>query len=225
MINPGAFFKISYGLYIVCSGDKSRGNGYISNTVFQVSADPAKFAVCCNKNNFTAAFIQEYGVFSISVLNRDVSAEIFGKFGYRTGKDFDKLAGMQVRYGDTGVPIVLNESLAILECKVIQTVDAGTHFLFIGELVNAEILDEKQEPLTYQYYRQVKKGIAPKNAPTYVDKSKYEGGTKASAAIKYECPCCGYMYNGEVEAVKFEDLPDDWVCPSCGCEKADFIHL
>ncbi len=49
MITVEALFKISYGLYIVSSGDRARGNGFISNTVFQVTAEPAKFAACCNK--------------------------------------------------------------------------------------------------------------------------------------------------------------------------------
>ena len=174
MINIEALFKVSYGLYIVCSGDKNRGNGFISNSVFQVTAEPAKFAVCCNKNNFTAEFIQRHNTFSVSVLDKNVSSEIIGTFGYKSGKDFDKMTGKTIRYGETGAPVVLDECIAFFELKLVQTVDAGTHLIFIGELVNAEILDSTKEPLTYSYYRQVRKGVAPKNAPTYIDKSKLE---------------------------------------------------
>jgi flavin reductase (DIM6/NTAB) family NADH-FMN oxidoreductase RutF len=173
MIDYQALFKISYGLYIVSSGDKSTGNGYISNTVFQVTAEPPRFALCCNKDNYTAGFIQKYEAFSVSVLDQNVSSRIFGKFGYKSGKDFDKMAGTHLKYGDAGVPIVLDESIAYLECKLVQTFDVGTHLMFIGELLNAEIIDESKEPLTYSYYREVKKGVAPKNAPTYIDKSKF----------------------------------------------------
>jgi len=172
MITIEALFKISYGLFIVSSGDKDHGNGFISNTVFQVTSEPARFAVCCNKNNFTAEFIQRSGAFSVSVLHQDASPDLFGRFGYKSGKDFDKLSGISVKYSETRVPIILNDSIAYLECKVIQTVDVGTHFLFIGELLNAEVLDDTKEPLTYLHYRQVRKGVAPKNAPTYIDKSK-----------------------------------------------------
>ncbi len=100
---------------------------------------------------------------------------------------------------------------------MVQTFDAGTHLIFIGELVNAEILDDSKEPLTYSYYRQVKKGVAPKNAPTYIDKSKLETN-------KYK-----YIYQKNINVLhadifmmmllkilKFKDLPDDWVCPVCG---------
>ena len=66
MINFEALFKISYGLFNVSSGDKNKGNGFISNTVFQVTADPAKFAVCCNKKNYIAEFIKNSEVFRTS---------------------------------------------------------------------------------------------------------------------------------------------------------------
>ena len=225
MINFEALYKISYGLYIVCSGDKSKGNGFISNSIFQVTSEPARFASCCNKDNYTAQFIQKTGAFSVSVLHRDTPPEIFGRFGYKSGKDFNKLEGMLVRYGETGVPIVLNDSIAFLECKVIQTIDVGTHFLFIGELLQSEILDDTLDPITYLYYRQVKKGVAPKNAPTYIDKSKLEKKTIDPSFKKYKCSACGYIYDEAKENVKFTDLPDDWVCPVCGTAKEDFMEI
>jgi len=76
---------------------------------------------------------------------------------------------MDVRYGITGVPVVLDYSIAVFECRLVQTIDAGTHLIFIGELVSSEIVDDKKEPMTYSYYKKVRKGMAPKNAPTFVD--------------------------------------------------------
>lgn len=40
--------------------------------------------------------------------------------------------------------------------------------------------------------------------------------------MKYVCKLCGYVYDDEVEAVPFEDLPDDWTCPLCGAAKSEF---
>ena len=57
-------------------GNKNLGNGFISNTVFQVSSEPSKFAICCNKNNYKAEFIQKYGTYSVSVLDKNASSEI-----------------------------------------------------------------------------------------------------------------------------------------------------
>jgi rubredoxin len=47
---------------------------------------------------------------------------------------------------------------------------------------------------------------------------------------KYECTICGYVYDpekGDSEGgipagTKFEDLPNDWVCPVCGAAKDQF---
>lgn len=36
---------------------------------------------------------------------------------------------------------------------------------------------------------------------------------------KYVCELCGYIYDEEAEGTKFEDLPEDWVCPLCGAGK------
>jgi flavin reductase (DIM6/NTAB) family NADH-FMN oxidoreductase RutF/rubredoxin len=225
MVNVEALYQISYGLYIVCSGDKNSNNGFVSNTIFQVSSDPPKFAACCNKKNYTAEFIQKYGAFSVSVLDKNASPEIIGIFGYKSGRDIDKMKGMNIRIGDTGVPVVLNESNAFFECEVEQTIDTGTHLLFIGKLVNAELLDGTKEPLTYSYYREVRKGVAPKNAPTYIDKSKLPGSQKNLLSKKYKCPACGYVYDEATEKIKFDDLPNDWICPVCGTEKSDFIEI
>ena len=225
MINFESLFKVSYGLYIVCSGDRDRGNGFISNTVFQVTAEPVKFASCCSKNNFTCELIEKYGCFSVSVLHQKTESDIFGRFGYKSGKDFDKLKGLNIKYGTTGVPIVLNDAVAYLECKVVQKFDVGTHVLFIGELIDAQTIDESNEPITYSYYRQVKKAVAPKNAPTYVDKSKLLTKTEPIKAGKYKCTACGFIYDEDKEPVKFKDLPDNWKCPFCGSEKEYFVEV
>ena len=225
MINFEALFKVTYGLYIVSSGDRNRGNGFISNSVFQVTAEPAQFAVCCSKNNFTSELIKKHGAFSVSVLELDTPTEIFGTFGYKSGRDIDKLAGMNITYGETGVPIIMNSSIACLEFKVTDTIDVGTHLMFISELLHSRLIDESKEPITYLFYRNVRKASAPKNAPTYIEKSKLENKSRDVSLKKYECPICGYVYDESVEKVKFRDLPDDWGCPACGTEKTDFIEI
>lgn len=42
---------------------------------------------------------------------------------------------------------------------------------------------------------------------------------------KYRCVICGYIYDEAKEEVKFEDLPDDWVCPLCGSPKSAFEEV
>ncbi len=50
---------------------------------------------------------------------------------------------------------------------------------------------------------------------------------------KYECLVCGWVYDEDVgdpdgnipAGTKFEDLPDDWVCPMCGASRDDFEKI
>jgi flavin reductase (DIM6/NTAB) family NADH-FMN oxidoreductase RutF/rubredoxin len=231
-MNFAAFFKVTYGLYIVSTGDKKNGNGFVSNSVFQVTAEPPQIAACCNKDNFTAQLIQDTGFYSVSVLNQDASSEIIGRFGYKSGKDINKLEGIGIQFKETGVPIVTQDSIAYFECRVKQTIDVGTHLIFIGEVVSADVLADL-DPLTYAYYRKVKRGVAPKNAPTYIDKSKLKPAIAKVESVKYQCAACGYIYDpakGDPDSriqpgTKFEDIPDDWICPVCGAQKQDFEKL
>ncbi len=162
-----ALYKISYGLYIVSSVKEGKFNGQIANTVFQVSSEPPKVAVCINKENLTHSFIEKSGVFSVSILEKDVPMQFIGLFGFRSGRDVDKFAKVNYKTGGTGAPVILDHTLAYMEFRVSITADVGTHTLFVGKLENAEIIKEG-EPMTYAYYHKVKKGKAPKTAPTYL---------------------------------------------------------
>ncbi len=230
-MNHEAFYKVSYGLYVVSSASGGQLNGYIANTAFQVTAKPARFAVACNKDNHTCGLIGQSQVFALSILAQDTKAELIGLFGYQSGRTVDKFAAVRHRTGQTGAPILLEDALAWFECKVVQTIDVGTHLLFVGEVVDGDVTDNPQPPLTYAYYRDVKKGRAPKNAPTYLEPAKPEPVAKTdSKPDKYVCAACGHVYDpaeGDPDAgipagTRFEDLPENWVCPVCGAAKTDF---
>ena len=50
---------------------------------------------------------------------------------------------------------------------------------------------------------------------------------------KFECLVCGYIYeeelgdpdNGVAAGTKWEDVPEDWVCPLCGVGKEEFEEV
>lgn len=170
-MNLKALHKIGYGLYVVCSRKGDRLNGQIANTIFQITAEPPTIAVSINKNNLTHEFIRESKVFTVSALSQDTSLSFIGHFGFKSGRDIDKLEGINYKTGKTRAPVVTDNALAYLEVRVIQEVDVGTHTIFIGELVEAEVLKEG-EPMTYAYYHQVKRGTTPKTAPSYIEEKR-----------------------------------------------------
>lgn len=225
-MNPKALYKISYGLYVVTSGKIDRCNGQIANTVFQTTSDPITIAVCINKQNFTHELIRESRVFVVMVLSKNTPLEFIGRFGFKCGRDVDKLEGINHRFGKTGAPIVLNNAIAYIEAEVVKEVDGGTHTIFIGRVVDADVLAD-DEPMTYAYYHKIKRGVTPQTAPTYIkEKEGLEMG-------KYRCIICGYIYDPEegdpgsgiAPGTPFEELPDDWVCPICGATKDQFEKL
>lgn len=228
-LDSKALQKISYGLYVVTSGRESKCNGQIANTVFQVTSQPETIAVSINKSNFTHSFIKATNVFAVSILSKDTPLKFIGSFGFRCGKDADKFEGVNYKIGKTGVKIVLDYTVAYLEAEILKEVDVGTHTLFIGKVVDAQVISN-DDPLTYAFYHETKRGITPKSAPTYSTSDK-QGENKDIP--KYRCKICGYIYDpakgdadsGVLPGTPFEQLPDTWICPICGATKDQFEKI
>ncbi len=220
-----ALWKITYGIYIVSSRYGNEISGQIANTVFQVTAEPPKMAVAINKENKTHEFISKSKVFTVSVLEKNTPMNLIGLFGFKSSRDVNKFESVKYRMGRTGAPVVVEHSLAYVEVEVEESVDVGTHTLFIGKVVDAKTLKEG-EPMTYDYYHEVKNGSAPKTAPTYQP-------MKPKKKRLYRCRICNYIYDPEkgdpdggiAPGTEFEDIPDDWVCPVCGASKDAFEPL
>jgi flavin reductase (DIM6/NTAB) family NADH-FMN oxidoreductase RutF/rubredoxin len=229
-MNIEAYFKLTYGLYVVSSAANGKLNGYVSNTVFQVTAEPPQIAIACSKNNLTTSLIEQSRIFAVSVLERDTHAEVIGTFGYKSGKEINKFIDVNYKTGKTGAPILLNNTIATFECEVVQQFDAGSHLLFIGKVVEREMINADADRLTYAYYREVRKGKAPKNAPTYIAPEKLVKSVATTTSVEIYCTACGYIYHPEVgdpdsgisPGTPFENIPDTWVCPVCGASKSDF---
>jgi rubredoxin/flavin reductase (DIM6/NTAB) family NADH-FMN oxidoreductase RutF len=194
--------------------------------VFQITAEPPTIAVSINKQNLTHEYIEESKVFTVSILSKQTPMKFIGHFGFRTGKELDKFKGRSYKVGVSGAPIVMENTIAYLESEIIDSLDVGTHTIFIGKLIDAEIINEG-EPMTYGYYHEIKGGKSPKTAPTYI---KEENKKVIEKTEKYKCAVCGYIYDPEKgdadsgirQGTPFKELPDDWVCPICGAGKDAF---
>jgi ferric-chelate reductase [NAD(P)H] len=166
-MDRSALHSISYGVYVVTTGDAALRNGQICNTVFQVTSDPAAMAISINKLNYTHECLGKTGVFAVSVLTEAAPMTFIGRFGFKCGRDFDKLEGLDVRTGVTGCPVVADHAAAFIECRITADFDCGTHTLFLGTVEDAGMLGQ-DPPMTYTYYHLVKKGKSPSRAPTFI---------------------------------------------------------
>lgn len=229
-LDPRALWSISYGLYVVTSAAGGRMNGQIANTVIQVSAEPPRLLVAVNKENYTHEFIEASGVFAASVLERETTLAFIGRFGFNSGREMDKLEGISWEEGATGCPLVTQFAVSVMEARVYGRADAGTHTVFLADVVAGKVLKDAP-PITYADYH-ARKGRAPKAAPTYRGPGAGEAEEKKGepSMKRYVCQVCGYVYDpaegdpdsGVAPGTAFEDLPDDWVCPVCGAEKSEF---
>lgn len=230
-MNKNALTKISYGLYIICSKHNDKSNGQVANSIFQVTSEPPTIALSINKKNFTHELIDKSKKCTISILNKDASLKFIGPFGFKCGREIDKLKNVECKIGKNGVPIVTENALAYIELSIIDKIDVFTHTIFVGKITDAEMLNES-DPLTYDYYHQIKGGFTSKNAPTYnIEKKEInKKNLEEKKMDKYVCTVCGYVYDpakgdsdsGIKPGISFDDLPDDWVCPVCGAEKEAF---
>jgi ferric-chelate reductase [NAD(P)H] len=167
----GALRNIGYGMYIIGARKGERINAQVANTLFQITSDPPTLAVSINKSNLTHEFIEESKAFSASVLCEETGMPFIGKFGFKSGRDTNKFENVEYKIGSTGAPIVLENATAYFEVQVEKEVDMGTHTIFIGRVVDAKVLNQKT-CMSYSYYHEVKRGLTPKAAPSYVAEKK-----------------------------------------------------
>lgn len=246
-MNYKAFHKLSYGLYIIATELNGKKFGYVGNTAFQITSEPSQILISSHKNNYTTSKILESKKFSISVLKKEVNTSLIGEFGFMSGADIDKFRNIETITSATGAPIIIDSTVAWFDCKVVNSIDVGSHILIIGEVSDSDLLSG-DEPLTYDYYREKYKMLAPKNAPTYVEKEKLQNDKVPEPVIKpeqkvevqsekaegdlstYTCNICGFQYDpaegdpamGIPPGTPFEDLPEDYRCPICNASKDYF---
>ena len=156
-----ALYKITYGMYVLTAQADGQSSGCVVNTLQQVTAEPVRLAVTVNKENLTCELMEKSGHFAAVALDQRTDMMLIGRFGFRSGRDFAKFEGIEA-----GMPYPLQAVCAHYSCKIEQTLDLGTHMMFVGVAEESEILSE-EEPLTYSYYRNVIKGKTPKSAPSY----------------------------------------------------------
>lgn len=164
-MNKSAFYQLSYGVYVVSTWDKGRAVGCTANSAMQITSDPATVAVSINHDNYTNRCIQDTGKFAISILGEHSDPRIIGTFGFRSSADHDKFEEVDQVLKEC-MPVV-QDACAYIVCQVIDKMETATHTVFLGKVLDADML-KKDDPMTYAYYHNVIKGKSPKNAPTYI---------------------------------------------------------
>jgi len=195
-MNTKALYSITSGLYMLSSKAGDKTGGCIVNTVMQVTSTPLRITVTVNKQNNTHDLIMESGIFAVSMLDKTAPFGLIQHFGFQSGRDTDKFAGLLVKTDENGVPYLTWSSCGFLSCKVVSSMDLGTHTQFLADVLDCEVLSDN-EGLSYAYYQS---DVKPK------PEKKAKG---------WRCTICGYVHEDE-------ELPEDFICPLCKHGAADF---
>ncbi len=195
--------KLSYGLFVLTAKDGDKDNGCIINTAVQVTSEPNRITIAVNKGNYTHDMVLKTGVFNVSILSEAAKFDTFKHFGFQSGRDTDKAVGITYKRSANDV-IYLDsaEVNAYISAKVIQSIDLGTHTLFIADVTDGEILNPEASA-TYAYYF-----AHIKPAP----------GASQESKKGWICTICGYIYEGD-------PLPADFICPVCKHPASDFKRM
>ena len=150
--DPTALFKLSYGLFVLTAKDGDKDNGCIINTAFQVSENPTRIAISCQKNNLTREMIGKTKEFNLSVLSEDVPFEVIRHFGMQSGRDTDKFEKCEedVRTVN-GIKYIPKYTNAYFSVKVENSIDLGSHEFFVGEITESKVLSDRPS-CTYAHY-------------------------------------------------------------------------
>lgn len=196
-----ALYALSYGVFMLATKSGEKVNGCITNTCMQVANSPTRVAFSVLNSNYTCDLLKESGVCSLSILDESVTFETIKHFGMQSGRDVDKMSDLILPKDVNDMPYLGWGACAVLSLKVVDSSDLGSHTLFIAEVVDAKLLNDKA-PVTYAFYQS---NIKPQPEKTVSDKK----------IVGWKCKICNYVYEGA-------ELPADFSCPLCGHDASDF---
>ena len=136
-------WKIPNALALVGSRSGDEWNAMTTSWITQLSMEPVLIGIGVDNSAVTHRLITDGGSFTVNLWSSE-NTRPFVKFSKPAVFDAEAMTlnDRAVRAGVTGAP-VFEEAIAFMDCEVRQSHDLGTHTLFIGELVDAEVSDDE----------------------------------------------------------------------------------
>ena len=150
-------WKIPNALVLIGSRAGDERNGMTATWVTQLSMEPVLIGVGIDKNAVTHRLISDGGSFTVNLWPGD-DTKVFVKFSKPATYEDGTLNGRVVSDAPSGAP-VFEEAVAWMDCTVRQSLDLGTHTLFVGEITAAEITSDDARPATTQDTRMKYGGV------------------------------------------------------------------
>jgi flavin reductase (DIM6/NTAB) family NADH-FMN oxidoreductase RutF len=133
------------GVSVVTTKSSTFGlQGMTVSAFSSVSAEPPLVLVCVNRSVSTGEGICESGVFAVNILRADQTA-VSSLFAGGASQE-ERFATVSWEAGQSGSPM-LTESIASLDCKLMEKMPAGSHWIVVGEV--QQVVVRGGEPLLY----------------------------------------------------------------------------
>ena len=125
----------SAGVTVVTAIHDNQRHGMTVNSFTSISLKPALITISLQQSTRTHEMVSKSRAFGLTILSRDQEA-VSNLFAGRSPENLDRFAALQVETLVTGSPLIVG-GLAWMDCRVVQTYDAGMNTLFIAEVVAA----------------------------------------------------------------------------------------
>lgn len=196
--------KIMYGMFVLTTKKEKGQSGCVINTIMQATVNPLQVVFTMNKKDYTHGLLMECKDFTASILTEDCPLELMRVFGFLSGREVEKFdLWKDYAAAPNGIYYLTKGTNSYLTGTVTQTVDLGSHTLFIADVHDDVDLNDHQS-MTYEYYHRY-----------LLPKMNGEAQEKDPGKTVWKCKICGHE-----EAV--EVLPEGYTCPVCHHPAADF---
>jgi len=121
------------GVTVVAAQYQGARHGMTVSSFTSVSLDPPLVLISLERGSRTHSLLEQSGYFGVTLLCSD-QIEISQRFAGGVPDGQDRFAGLQTFTLASGAPL-LSDGLSFFDCKVVSTYQAGTHTVFIGEVL------------------------------------------------------------------------------------------
>lgn len=136
----------SAGVTVVAAVHEGNRHGMTVNSFTSISLDPAIITISLQASTRTQEIVSRSRAFGLTILSIE-QTKISDLFAGRRPEIEDRFADLQTETLVTGSPLIVG-GLAWLDCRVMETYDAGMNILFIAEVLAARGTGDGQ-PLMY----------------------------------------------------------------------------
>jgi flavin reductase (DIM6/NTAB) family NADH-FMN oxidoreductase RutF len=129
-----------------------RMNANIATWVMQTALGGKMLAVALYQTDHTIELVRESGILTVNLLANDQTA-LIRKLGRQTGREVDKFKNLPHALDERGCPY-LTQAVGYAQCRVVSSVPAGDHDLFVCEVLKQVVLHPEKTVMTNDFLRE-----------------------------------------------------------------------